>query len=424
MDFTYQQPQPLQETDTPLQQNQQFQAPQVVTPTQTPSYNSPVQTQAVQRTTSTSINDEFLDDIELLEKEITDAKMPKELEDRALRYIDRIRKSAKRGSYTGEYESIEKYIYWITKVPWGNMTQDNLDINNAKQLMDSTHYGMDVVKNLILDYMAVMQLQLKSSQQVSNVNPMDMAVLRGNSANAPVMIFVGLQGVGKTSIAKSIAKAMGRKFVRVAVGAIGDVKVLRGSPRGYPDSEPGQIVKALVRSGSMNPVILLDEIDKASGNISLLSDVMAALLEILDPEQNATFVDHYVDYPVDLSKVFFICTANNLGTLSAALLDRMEVIRFTSYSDQEKEVIARKYSFPIVLSNTGLSPDMIKISDEVWPLLIRPVGFDAGLRQLERNLATLVRSAARKILEGSPVPIVITPENVRQFVLPDQGPLS
>jgi ATP-dependent Lon protease len=151
---------------------------------------------------------------------------------------------------------------------------------------------------------------------------------------------------------------------------------------------------------------------------------MAALLEILDPEQNSTFVDHYIDYPVDLSNVFFICTANNLGGLSAALLDRVEVIRFTSYSDQEKEVIGKEYILPRVLKSLNISPEYIKIEEEVWPLIIRPIGFDAGIRQLERNITTIVRSAARMIVEGKPLPIVINSSNLTDYVLADQGPLS
>jgi ATP-dependent Lon protease len=174
----------------------------------------------------------------------------------------------------------------------------------------------------------------------------------------------------------------------------------------------------------MNPVILLDEIEKSSGNSGLLNDVMATLLEILDPEQNSTFIDHYIDYPIDLSKVFFICTANNLGGLSAALLDRVEIIRFTSYSDAEKEVIAKQYILPKVYENLHLSPEYVTISEDVWPNLIRPVGFDAGIRQLERNIATMMRSVARMIVEGHPLPISITKENLNQFVLSDQGPLS
>jgi len=375
-------------------------------------------------------------EIEALSKMISQTYMPAELVDRCTKYIDRLKRMNRRGTYTGEFETIEKYIGWVTSIPWKKISSDNLEITNAKKLMDETHYGMNTVKNMILDYLAVMQLKAKSDtvdqaavpsieqNNIADQQNNNMAILRGASANAPVMLFVGLQGVGKTSIAKSIANAMGREFVRISVGAMGDVRMLRGSFRGNADAEPGQIIKALIKCKTMNPIILLDEIDKASGNTALLSDIMAALLEILDPEQNATFVDHYIDYPIDLSKVFFICTANNLGTLSAALLDRMEVIRFSSYTDEEKRVIAEKYAFPKVLRNTGLPTDAIQIRDDVWSLLIRPVGFDAGIRQLERNLATLARSAARKILDGTPTPIVITPENVKQFVLPDQGPLS
>jgi ATP-dependent Lon protease len=376
---------------------------------------------------SVSLVDETIHEIDDLEKKVKSVAMPQELSERALRNIDRLRRMAKRGSYSAEFESVDKYVQWITSIPWGKISTDNLDVNNAKQLMDSTHYGMDTVKDLILDYLAVMQLQLNEANRVSHQveeNGSNMAVLRGSSANAPVMLFVGLQGVGKTSIAKSIASAMGREFVRVSLGAIGSVTSLRGQSKAFLDAEPGQIIKALSRAKTMNPVILLDEIDKTSGNTSLLSDVMAALLEILDPEQNTHFLDHYLDYPVDLSKVFFICTANNLGSLSAALLDRMEVIRFTSYSDEEKVVIAKNYSLPKVIKNTGIQEGSIVMEDDVWPLLVRPVGFDAGLRQLERNLATLVRRAARMITSGTPVPIRITKDNIRQFVLPDQGPLS
>jgi ATP-dependent Lon protease len=371
--------------------------------------------------------DDVIAEIEELDRKVKGSKMPEDLREKAYRSIERLRRMAKRGSYTGEFETVEKYIYWITGIPWGNTSKDSLELVKAKEIMDSSHYGMDVVKNLILDYLAVMQLQLESKDEADQkVQPAsaDMAVLRGSSANAPVMIFVGLQGVGKTSIAKSIANAMGREFQRVAVGAVGSVSALRGQSKAFLDAEPGQIVKALVRAKTMNPVILLDEIDKASGNSGLLNDIMAALLEILDPEQNATFSDHYIDYPVDLSQVFFVCTANNLGTLSAALLDRMEVIRFTSYTDEEKTIIAQKYTMPKVVKNMAIKGDELIIDDDVWPILVRPVGFDAGLRQLERNISTMVRSAARRIVEGAPKPIHITAMNIREFVLPDQGPLS
>jgi len=381
-------------------------------------------------TTSQALNpnltggDETLKEVEDLRKKIDNTNLPDELKQRAYRSIERLYRMARMGSYSGEFETVDKYIDWITRIPWGNSTRDNLDIVNAKQLMDKTHYGIDTVKDLILDYLAVMQLNLQKGNKVQQSDNDNMATLRGSSANAPVMIFTGLQGVGKTSIAKSIALAMGRKFVRISLGALGSVQALRGQSKAFLDAEPGQIIKALVRTGSMNPVILLDEIDKVSGTSGLLKDVMAALLEILDPEQNNNFIDHYIDFPVDLSQVFFICTSNNLGGLSAALLDRMEIIRFTSYTDEEKITIAKRYSLPKVIANTGLDPQQLVIQEDVWPLLVRPVGYDAGLRQLERNLATLVRSVARMIIEGAQAPITITKENLREFVLPDQGPLS
>lgn len=371
-------------------------------------------------------NDNILDPelISLQNRILSSSSIPVPLKEKLLKDVQRLDRMVKKGIYNSEYDALIQYVDTVLSIPFGTVTEDNLDIKNAKKLMDSSHYGMDVVKNLILDYLAVMQLSMQQRKVVLTEDPLNASSLRGSSANAPVMIFVGLQGVGKTSIAKSIANAMGRKFIRIPVGAMGSASELRGIPRGVPEAGPGSIVKALIRTQSTNPLILLDEIDKAAGNQSLLYDIMATLLEILDPEQNFSFTDKYIDYPVDLSKVFFICTANTLGTLSAALLDRMEVIRFTSYTDEEKEVIAKKYSFPKVLKNMGIPEQYIVIEQEVWPLLIRPVGFDAGLRQLERNLSTLARSAARKILEGVQVPIVITSANIRQFVLPDQGPLS
>ena len=382
--------------------------------------------------------DSFQEDISLLEKKLNGSNAPQDLKDETTRAILRLSRVAKYGHYSTEFETLDKYVDWITRIPWGVITQDNYDINNAKQIMDSTHYGMDTIKDLILDYLAVMQLKNRGLRSIApepvNLgqrefsNPYNVPPIADNTVNAtsksPVLLFVGLQGVGKTSIAKSIAKSMGRKFSRVSLGAIGDVKTLRGVPRYVEGAEPGQIIKALVRTQSMNPVILLDEIEKSSVQQGVLNDVMAALLEILDPEQNQKFVDHYVDYPVDLSEVFFICTANNLGGLSAALLDRVEVIRFTSYSDEEKEVIAKSYILPRVLKETGLTSQQLQIQDDVWPLIIRPVGFDAGIRQLERNIYTLVRSVARKMVTGTPVPIIVTQENVKDFVLPDQGTLS
>jgi len=383
--------------------------------------------------------DENLNEILLLQNKLSQSSSPERLKEDTMQSVERLKRMAKLGGYSSEFENIDKYIDWITSIPWGIKSTDNLDIQNAKRIMDSSHHGMESVKSMILDYLAAMQLSSQNSipqlpqgtipTQMSNFiqspSPrIAQSYTDSSPLTAPVFLFLGLQGVGKTSIAKSIAEAMGRKFARISLGAIGDVRTLRGTPRYSPDGEPGQIVKSLIRCGSMNPVILLDEIEKASGNAGLLSDVMATLLEILDPEQNATFIDHYIDYPIDLSNVMFICTANNLGGLSAALIDRVEVIRFTSYSDSEKEVIAKQYILPKILEELHLTPDQLLISDDIWLSVIRPVGFDAGIRQLERNIATIIRSASRKIVEGAQLPVVINRENLREFVNLDQGPLS
>jgi len=357
---------------------------------------------------------DIFSEVKELESKLAGANLPIGLREKAMKSVQRLYRSAKFGTYSTEFPAIEKYIDWVTRIPFSKVTEDNLDLKNAKMTMDKTHYGMETIKSLILDYLSIMQLQRKRREGKE----------RGQSANAPVILFLGLQGVGKTSIARSIARAMGRKFIRISLGAIGDVRTLRGSAKTSLDAEPGQIVKALINTKTMNPVILLDELDKASGNVGLLNDVMAALLEILDPEQNVSFVDHYIDYPINISNVFFICTANNLGGISTALLDRMEVIRFTSYSDEEKTIIAKQYLLPRVFKNIGLNEKYIVVDDNIWPVLVRPVGFDAGLRQLERNIATMIRSATRRIVEGAQIPIIINAENVKEFVLPDQGPLS
>ncbi len=383
--------------------------------------------------------DEGLNEIVLLQEKLINSSTPEALKEDTMHSIERLKRMIKLGGYSSEFENVNKYIDWITRIPWSVVSRDNLDIRNAKEIMDSSHHGMESVKSLILDYLAAMQLSMENARkeipqeimptQISSfVQSPSPRIAKSNadasSLKAPVFLFLGLQGVGKTSIAKSIADAMDRKFARVSLGAIGDVRTLRGTPRYSPDGEPGQIVKALIRCGTMNPVILLDEIEKSSGSTGLLSDVMATLLEILDPEQNTSFVDHYIDYPIDLSKVMFICTANNLGGLSAALIDRVEVIRFTSYSDTEKEVIAKQYILPRILEELHLTPEQLQINDDVWLSVIRPVGFDAGIRQLERNIAAMIRSAARKIVDGVPLPVVISKDNLREFLNVDQGPLS
>lgn len=347
----------------------------------------------------------------LLEKINAASHMPPGLREKALFMLNRVDKLIKGSNYK-EYESIENYINWITKLPYRMYTQDNLDFQSVNSFLDELHYGLDDIKDKVLEFLSVMKLQL--SQEGNQ--------LGGQGGNrAPVLLFLGIQGVGKTTMAKSIAKSLGRRFVRIALGGMGSVHELRGMTRGFPESEPGQIVKALIRSESMNPVILLDELDKVSETGGTRQDIMASLLEVLDPEQNYAFSDRYVDFPLDISRCLFITTANNTGGISAALLDRMEIVRFTSYSDEDKAAIAKTYLLPKIRKATGLGEETLQFSDDVWPLIIRPLGFDAGIRQLERTLTNLARKVAKQIVQGEGDTYVISAENFRQYIPDDFG---
>jgi ATP-dependent Lon protease len=311
-------------------------------------------------------------------------------------------KTAQYGGFSAEFESVSKYVDWIAGIPWNTFTKDNISLANVKKTLDKHHYGIEKVKERILEYVSIMKLRMDQSG--------------GEAVDAPVMCFVGLQGIGKTSLAKAIGEAMGKTTVRISMGGLGSTQELRGKPKSEVDAEPGQIVKALQKANSMNPLIILDEIDKVSGNPALRKDFMAILLEILDPEQNSSFRDHYIDHPIDLSKVFFICTANNLGNISAALLDRLEVVRFYSYSDEEKMVIGKTYLLPKIMEETGLSFDQLEFSEDSWETIVRPLGFDAGIRQLKRNLYSICRKVAKIIVLGRAKKVMITGKNAKSFI--------
>ena len=231
---------------------------------------------------------------------------------------------------------------------------------------------------------------------------------------APILCFVGLVGTGKTTIASSIAKAMGRNFARIPFGGMGDPLDLRGQSRMHPEAEPGKIIKSLRITQSKNCVILLDEIDRVTDEGR--SSIMGVLVELLDPEQNKDFVDHYIDFPTDLSEVLFIATANNTHHISTAVLDRLEPIHLPSYSDEEKITIGKKYMFPEVMQQSGISPESLKIEDEVWAHVVRPLGFDAGMRTLERTIQGIVKKVARMIVEGKGQSFTVTQENAREFL--------
>jgi len=338
-----------------------------------------------------------------LSKKIKQTKsLPEDLDLKIVQMLDRLNRIAQIGGYAAEFDILSRYIETVVSIPWDARTEDKLDLTRVKETLDKNHYGMEDVKERILEYLATMLLIKRRG---------------GNGiVKSPVLLFVGLQGVGKTTLAISIAESLGREFVRIAMGALGTVLELRGRSKAFPESEPGQIIKALIRAKVRNPVILLDEIEKASGELGLRSDIMAALLEILDPNQNSQFRDHYIDYPVDLSEVLFVCSANNTGTISTALMDRMEVIKMPSYTDAEKIVIARDYLMPKVMGMTSLKTEELKIDPNLWPFVVRPFGYDTGIRSLSRTLESIARKVAKEIIEGKSNGVLITAENLKRYL--------
>ncbi len=319
--------------------------------------------------------------------------LPEELKERLAQMIERLNRMARLGNYASEV---------VTSIPWQVETEDILDLKHAKEMLDASHYGMDYVKERILEYLSsVILLKQRGKEAI---------------ARSPILLLVGLQGVGKTTLAASIAETLGRQFIRISMGGLGSTLELRGKSKSFPDAEPGQIIKALIKLKVKNPVILLDEIEKASGEKGLRSDIMAVLLELLDPNQNVAFRDYYVDYPFNLSNVMFICSANNTGTISTALMDRMEVIKMPSYTDAEKVAIARDYLLPKVIEQAGLTSEELKIDPNLWPGVVRPFGFDTGIRSLGRNLESISRKVAKEIVEGKSKGVTITADNLKYYL--------
>jgi ATP-dependent Lon protease len=333
---------------------------------------------------------------ENLKEKISASSLPPELKERAIQMITRLSRIARSGEYWIEYEKTTSYIDLITNLPWEKRNEDILDLKHAKEILDKNHYDLEEVKERILEYLAV--LKLKSP-----------AITR-----APILCFVGLVGTGKTTLAYSIAEALGRKFVRIPFGGMGDPLDLRGQSRFRPDAEPGLIIKALRRAGAKNPVILLDEIDRVAEEGR--SSVMGVLVELLDPEQNMAFQDHFVDYPFDLSEVLFIVTCNNTTNISVAVMDRLEPIQMPSYTDEEKIIIGKDYVLPRTMKEMGLEENQIKIDSDVWPKIVRPLGYDAGIRTLERTINGICRKVAKMIVEGKNYQFHITTENIKEFL--------
>jgi ATP-dependent Lon protease len=332
-------------------------------------------------------------------KRIEDAKLPESVNEVATREVDRL---ARMTAASPEYQMLRTYVDWLLDVPWSVTTPDRLDPVEARRVLDEDHYDLDKVKERIVEYLAVRKLK--------------------GDMKGPILCFVGPPGVGKTSLGQSIARAMERKFVRISLGGVRDEAEIRGHRRTYIGSIPGRIVQALKQAGSMNPVFMLDEIDKVSAG-GFQGDPAAALLEVLDPAQNHSFRDHYLEIPVDLSRVLFIATSNQLGTIHPALLDRMEIISLSGYTEEEKVHIARRYLLPRQEQENGVPPSSLEITDAALRVVISEYTREAGVRSLERFLGTLARKVAARIATrptdaGPPNKTVIDRDQVDDYLGP------
>lgn len=338
------------------------------------------------------------EDITLLENKLAGAQLPPELSTKAKAMLGRLTRMASSQGYSQEYDSVARYLDWIIALPWNNRSQDNLSLENAKKILDQNHYGLANIKERVLEYIAVESLRTRSTKQTK----------------APALLLVGLVGTGKTTMAYSIAQTLGRQFGRIPMGGMGDALQLRGRSRAYPDAEPGQIVKVLRRVNTKNPIILLDEIDRVTQEAK--ADIMGVLVELLDPEQNSSFLDHFIDFPFDLSEVLFIATANNTAGISTAVLDRLEVMEMPSYTDEQKITIGKNYLLPKAVAASGLKDTEITFDDTLWPQIVRPLGYDAGMRTLDRTINGICRKVAKLKLEGKLNSIKLTPENLKEYL--------
>lgn len=344
-----------------------------------------------------------------LEKKVDATRFPPELKEKCLRLVERLSRMVKYGEYSTEYERVAHYVDWITALPWDKRSEDRLDLKAAKEVLDRNHYGLEQTKERILEYIAVLKLKKTKKEEGKVKEEGIMKFMR-----APMLLFVGLVGTGKTTIAYSIAEAMEREFARVPFGGLGDPLDLRGQSRIRPDAEPSLIIKALRRTKTKNPVILLDEIDRVT--VEGRASIMGVLVELLDPEQNMAFRDHYIDYPIDLSEVLFIATCNNTSNISVAVMDRLEPIQMPSYTDEEKIAIGRDYVLPRTMQEAGLDKGAIKIDVAVWPKIVRPLGYDAGIRTLERTVNGICRKVAKMIVQGKGKTFQITTANIKEFL--------
>jgi ATP-dependent Lon protease len=336
---------------------------------------------------------EILDD---LQSKIKGADMPEDVEDKALKELKRLERM---GDHSAEASVIRTYLEWLVELPWSNSTEDNLDLAHVREVLDNDHYGLDDVKDRIVEYVAVRKLAGKQ--------------MRGAIVNLN-----GPPGVGKTSIATSVAHALGREMVRISLGGVRDEAEIRGHRRTYIGALPGRIIRALRDAKSRNPVIVLDEIDKVGADWR--GDPSSALLEVLDPEQNHSFTDHYLEVPFDLSQVIFITTSNQTATIPPPLLDRMESISLPGYIEDEKSAIAQGYLVKKQLDGHGVADIEVSFQEPALRRIIRHFTREAGVRQLERNIGTIIRKVAVKVASGEKGPFNIDAESVEEFLGPEK----
>jgi ATP-dependent Lon protease len=335
--------------------------------------------------------DEGQRDIEEMRQKIEAAGMPDDVKKDALKELSRL---ARMSPMAADYSLTRNYIEWLAVLPWARSSASKIDINKAREILDEDHYELRKVKDRILDYLSVLELK--------------------PDMKGPILCFVGPPGVGKTSLGRSIARALGRKFQRVSLGGMHDEAEIRGHRRTYIGALPGQIIQSIRRADTNDPVLMLDEIDKLGRDFR--GDPASALLETLDPEQNYTFRDHYLDVPFDLSKTLFICTANMLDTVPPPLLDRMELIFLQGYSEEEKKHIAFRYLIPRQIKENGITPEQIEFPEDAVRYIIRHYTREAGVRKLEQTLGTVCRKEARRVVEGNAEKLIVTRDVVKEFL--------
>ncbi len=336
--------------------------------------------------------------VEQLKQKITQTAVPVDVKEKLQDEVTRAEIAIKSTEYRPETDKQIEYIKFVCELPWDKLSQDTLDLNHAKEVLNKNHYGLETIKERIYEYLSVLILNKR----------------KGVQAKQPVLFFVGLAGSGKTTLAYSIAETLGRPLARIPFGGLASALQLRGESRVKPEAEPGLIMRSLKRVGVKNPVILLDELDRVAQEAK--NDIMGVLVELLDPEQNMAFLDHYLGFPFDLSQVLFIATANNSSNISTAVLDRLELIEMPFYSDEQKITIGRDYLLPQALKNAGLEPELVNVESDVWEKIVRPLGFDGGIRSLRRNIDIMVRKIAKQFVEGNHGPFPITEGNVHEYI--------